>query len=142
MSTDHITINRLINAPIARVWIAWTDPNYALQWFGSDPNGKGIQASMNPQPGGSFEITFQDANGTQHTAFGQYTLVEPPTRLAFTWSWKNEPGVESMVTVILFDEDEITRLQFRHEGFGDASAHQYLAGWQSTFDKLDRCLNK
>ena len=91
-------------------------------------------------PGGSFEITFQDSNGTEHTCCGVYKDVEPHNKLSFTWQWKNEPGVHSFVTVLLTSVDGITLMQFEHANVGFASAHNYAKGWKSTFEKLDRAL--
>jgi hypothetical protein len=31
-------------------------------------------------------------------------------------------------------------MQFEHAHVGNKSSHNYLAGWQATFDKLDRML--
>ncbi|HEY1871835.1 MAG TPA: SRPBCC domain-containing protein [Chitinophagaceae bacterium] len=64
------------------------------------------------------------------------------SELSFTWEWKNEPGVESFVTVKLTPIDHSARMQFEHAQVGTASAHNYLVGWKSTFEKLERMLNK
>ena len=138
--TDTITIETIIHAPSSIVWKAWTDPLLILQWFGSDPNGKGIKAEVDVRPGGFYEITFKDSNGTEHTCSGTYKEVYEGHKLTFTWTWKNEPGVESFVTVILSPENNATKMLFEHANVGTASAHNYLIGWKSTFAKLDRVL--
>lgn len=140
MANDTITIETSINAPIQKVWQAWTDPALILNWFGSDPNGKGIKAEMDVRPGGSFEITFQDSDQTQHTCSGVYEIVLEFSKLAFTWTWKNEPGVESFVTVLLTPEDNLTRMLFQHAHIGIASMHDYQNGWNATFLILERLL--
>ncbi len=52
--------------------------------------------------------------------------------------WKNEPDVESFVTIVLIPNDENTLMQFEHAHVGFASAHNYERGWRDTFLKLDR----
>jgi uncharacterized protein YndB with AHSA1/START domain len=138
--SDEILIERVINAPPEAVWKAWTDPTLVLKWFGSDPNGRGLKANVDVQPGGSFEITFRDADETEHTCNGVYADVQPFSKLAFSWMWKSEPGVESFVTVILRPENNSTRMLFSHAHLGTASKHDYLNGWQATFLKLERML--
>ena len=140
--SDTITIETIIHAPIYLVWKAWTDPSVILQWFGSDPNGKGIKAETDVRPGGRYEISFKDSDNTEHTCSGVYKEVYAESKLSFTWTWKNEPGVESFVTVILFSENNTTKMQFEHAHVGTASAHNYLTGWKATFAKLDQVLTQ
>jgi uncharacterized protein YndB with AHSA1/START domain len=137
---DTISIETVINAPIENVWNAWTEASTILKWFGSDPNGKGLKAEMDVRPGGHFEITFANADGSEYTCFGIYRKVKKSSELSFTWEWKNEPGVESFVTVKLTPIDHSTKMQFEHSNVGAASSHSYLAGWQETFEKLKRIL--
>lgn len=140
-TADTINIEHTCNATIKQVWNAWTQPALILQWFGSDPNGKGICASLDVEPGGPFEITFQNSDGEEFTCSGIYKQVEPFSKLTFTWSWKNEPGVESFVTVLLSSvQQQKTLMKFEHAHVGFASAHNYLKGWNDAFLKLDRVL--
>lgn len=140
MHDDTIKIETSFNLAVEKVWEAWTDPLILLEWFGSDTNGKGIKATMNLHVGGTYEITFADSNGIQHTCIGKYLIVEKCKLLSFTWEWKNEPGVESLVTIRLKGEKNNTLMIFEHRNVGDASAHSYLAGWKATFLKLERTL--
>jgi uncharacterized protein YndB with AHSA1/START domain len=137
---DAVAIEFIIPSPIENTWEAWTDPALILKWFGSDPNGEGVNAEMDVRPGGKFEISFRDSSGTEHTCSGVYVVVEKPAKLSFTWSWKSEPGVESLVTVSFTDKQNCTVMQFEHANLGSASKHDYLQGWQSTFVKLESLL--
>ena len=140
MSYDQVRIELDINAPAESVWDAWTEPDLIVKWFGSDPNGQGIKATMNVHPGGSYEITFRDSNGTEHTCMGKYLTVEKNKQLSFTWQWKSEPGVVSTVSVSLIPTNNTTVMIFQHKDLGTASAHNYLTGWNSTFEKLKSLL--
>ena len=137
---DPIYIETLISAPISDVWSAWTDPAIILNWFGSDPDGWGVSAKLNVHPGGSFEVTFKNSDGSEHTCSGVYETVETCHKLIFSWVWRSEPGVVSFVTVLLYPDDDNTRMHFEHANVGTASAHDYLYGWQATFLKLERLL--
>jgi len=138
--SDTILIESTLNAPIEKVWNAWTEPSLVSKWFGSDPNGEVLKARTDVRVGGDFEITFRDSTGTEHTCSGVYEAVQPYNKLIFTWAWKSEPVVESLVTVLLRTENGITLMQFEHTNVGHASAHNYEQGWKDTFVKLERAL--
>ena len=140
MNDNTVRIETSFNATRKKIWEAWTDPEFILQWFGSDPNGKGLRAIMNVEQGGSYEITFKDEDGTEHTCMGKYLIVEKFRQLSFTWEWKNEPGVQSLVNILLDPINDSTAMIFEHKNIGTLSAHNYLAGWKETFLKLERAL--
>lgn len=141
-NNNAIAIETTINAPIESVWQAWTDADRVLKWFGSDPKGYGVSAKLDVRLGGYFEVTFNNSDGAEHMCSGFYTDVEPLRKLSFSWRWKSEPGIESFVTVLLSPEDSRTRMNFEHANLGNASEHDYLYGWNSTFQKLDRLLKE
>lgn len=142
MTTDNSSIffETTFKAPIEKIWDAWTNPTLIMNWFGSDPKGKGLKAALDVRPGGSFEITFQDSNLTEHTCSGIYDEVRPLSKLTFSWQWKSEPGVESFVVLLLSPEGKSTKMQFEHKNLGRDSEHNYAKGWQTTFSKLERLL--
>src|ERR1700759_4049120 len=112
MPDDTISIKMLIDADVREVWKAWTDPLIVLQWFGSDPEGKGLEARMDLRPGGAYEISFMNRDLAEHTCSGVYSEVEEFSRLVFSWVWKSEPGVESFVTVQFTPQGDYTLMQF------------------------------
>lgn len=144
----HDQNNRTINLPWyfnatrEQVWHAWTDPEMVKLWFGSDPDGKVLSAIIDARPGGAFEITFANADGTAFTCFGTYSEVEIYKKLAFTWSWKNSPDVMEFVTVTLRDQSDGTLMNFEIANIDPNTAHNYEPGWKSTFEKLGRALSK
>ncbi len=141
MATEDssIFLETTFRSSIEKIWEAWTNPNLIMNWFGSDPKGKGLKAELDVRPGGYFEITFQDSDLTEHTCSGIYDEVQALSKLTFSWQWKSEPGVESFITLLLTPEGEYTRMQFEHKNPGSGSKHDYAEGWQHTFAKLE-CL--
>jgi uncharacterized protein YndB with AHSA1/START domain len=138
MVTDNISIffETTFRNSIEKIWDAWTNPSLIINWFGSDREGKVLKAELDVQPGGYFEITFQDADLTKHTCSGIYHEVQAFSKLTFSWQWKSEPGVESFITLMLSPEGKYTRMQFEHKNLGSGSKHDYAKGWQNTFSKL------
>ena len=95
MATDDssVFLEIAFKCSIEKMWDAWTNPALIMKWFGSDPEGKGLKAALDVRQGGSFEITFQDADLTEHTCSGVYDEVDMLRKLTFRWQWKSEPGV-------------------------------------------------
>ena len=141
LTTDHVEIEIILDGEPALVWKAWTDPVTVLKWFGSDPKGWGIFANMDVRTGGVYQICFEDSDHTEHTCSGVYQKVEINRLLEFTWTWKSEPGVETIVLILLNLEGNKTRMAFRHSNLGSKSIHNYLQGWKDTFIKLEAIIS-
>jgi uncharacterized protein YndB with AHSA1/START domain len=141
-ANDHLKMEVMIDAPLKKVWQAWTDPDIILQWIGSDPDGKGLNAKLNVRIGGTYEIHFMNSDLAEHTCYGVYNDIVEFSRLHFSWRWKSEPDVESQVSILLIPAGRQTMMQFEHQGFGYQSAHSYAEGWKGAFFKLNRALKK
>ena len=124
------------------VWKAWTDPKWIARWVGSDPKGTVRNVSTDVRSGGKFEFAFTDSDGTQHTARGVYREVVPRRKLAFSWSWANETGVETSIVLELEEDGRGTSMRFEHGGLTNASSHDYAFGWRSTFEKMENVLGR
>jgi uncharacterized protein YndB with AHSA1/START domain len=138
---DSIQLDLTIPATPDQIWEAWTNPEIILKWFGSDPKGWGVHAEVDLRVGGAYAVSFRDSNGMEHTCMGVYREIQFGRRVCFSWAWKAEPGVESIVTVTLYPGAGQTRMVFEHAGVGHASMHDYEKGWKSTFEKLQRLLS-
>jgi uncharacterized protein YndB with AHSA1/START domain len=63
-------------------------------------------------------------------------VVEPPTRLVFTWQWLGEPET-TQVTIELTPTDGGTALLLVHERFATATGRdEHAQGWQDCLDRL------
>jgi uncharacterized protein YndB with AHSA1/START domain len=140
INEESVFIETTIHAAAEKVWEAWTEPDIIMKWFGSDPDGEVLSAKLDVRPGGSFVVTFKDSDQTRHTCSGIYIEIEKPGKLTFTWHWKSEPGVESIIVLLLTSEGTSTRMQCEHKNVGGGSKHDYEKGWHSTFLKLERLL--
>ena len=123
---DAVIIERTLNAPIARVWQALTDVDQMREWYFDLKEFK-------PQVGFEFEfVVVHEGNHYHHLC--RVTDVVPQKRIAYTWRYKGEPG-DSLVTIELFPESNMTRLRLTHEGldtFPKTPAYarkNFEAGW-------------
>jgi uncharacterized protein YndB with AHSA1/START domain len=144
MSTDtatkpSLTIKRRFNAPPAKVYAAWTDPQMIARWFG--PAGvERVEADSDLRIGGHYSIVMH-VPGDRHDVLGVYREIVPNQKLVYTWAWKSTPERDSLVTVTFKPDGEGTMLTLLHEHFFDADArdrHQH--GWAGAIDKLEKLL--
>ena len=124
------------------VWKAWTDPEWIARWVGSDPNGSVRHVNTDVRPGSTFEFAFTDSDGTQHTARGIYREVIPNRKLSFSWRWASEAGIETSIVVELEQDGRSTSMRFEHAGLTHASPHDYAFGWRSTFEKMQKVIER
>jgi len=139
---NAVKIQKHFDESPRELWRAWTDAEIVKLWFGSDPNGQVLHTFMDVRPGGSFEITFANADKTAFTCGGTYTEMSLHHKLAFTWTWKNNPTVVEFVTIEFQEEQKGTLMNFEIANIDPSTTHQYAAGWQSTFEKLTRALKR
>ena len=118
MDELELLITRVFDAPRARVWQAWADPEQMKQW--SAPRG--------------FTIPVSDV----------YREVIEPERMVFTHAWDDQngkPGPETLVTVTFIERGGKTEMNFRQTGFDSAGERDgHAGGWSECFDRLDEIL--
>ena len=133
-----LTLKRRLNAPPAKVFAAWTEPEKLMQWFGPAQAQK-VSAEMDVRVGGRYHIGMRTADGEEHNVSGIYREVVPNEKLQFTWAWRTTPERESLVTVLLKPDGDGTILTLIHEQFFDEPARdRHQSGWSGALDKLEK----
>ena len=132
-----LTVKRRFNAPPAKVFAAWTDPEKMKRWMG--PEGvQGLSCEIDPRAGGRYRLVMRAPNGDEHDVSGIYREVVPNEKLVFTWAWKSTPERETLVTVLLKPDGAGTLLTLMHEQFFDETARDHhQQGWTGSLNKLE-----
>jgi uncharacterized protein YndB with AHSA1/START domain len=142
-----VTITRVLNAPRALVWAAWTDPKQMAQWWG--PRGfTNPVCELDLRVGGRIRIDMRAPDGTVYPMTGTFRDVYVPARLVFMAEARDHSGkalLESLTTVTFAEEGGKTRLTVHAHAVGLAPiAPQMLAGmeagWTQSIDKLEELL--
>jgi uncharacterized protein YndB with AHSA1/START domain len=138
-----LTLKRRLNAPPAKVYGAWTEPEKIAHWFGPSQTVPGsVRAELDVRVGGRFRVSFKTENGEYHEVGGIYREVVPNEKLVFSWAWHTTPERESLVTVLTKNDGDGTLLTLTHEQFFDQAARDgHKQGWTGTLDKLERYLS-
>jgi len=140
---DPIIVEGLFDAPVERVYRAWTDPQDFVKWFGIDPD-KSSKAELDVRVGGSWRCYFKVSEAEREYMGGEYLTVEPNEKLVFSWSHvvetadgERDATPESRVSVVFEREGDRTRLHLRHEGIQREGARRNVGhGWVETFNHL------
>lgn len=136
-----VSMSRVIRAPRARVYEAWTSGAIMKTWFGGHGSAC-TTADLDVRVGGAYRIHVRPvANPASpgSTAEGKFTQVVPAELLQFNWVASWQPGEDSLVTVSFRDaQDGATELSLRHERFlpGSTVVENYVKGWTGSLDKL------
>ena len=96
----EIRIERVFDAPIARVWRAYTDPELIAQWWG---RGNKLEIErMEVERGGHWRFVEHGPEGS-HGFEGRYREVTPMERVVQTFEWDGMPGHVAVETAEFTD---------------------------------------
>ncbi len=142
-----LTLQRVIRAPRATVWQAWTDPTRLAQWWTPAPTQTRIER-LEVRPGGGFITLMSDDGETfvPHTD-SVFLVVEEGERLVFTnaidsaWRPASPEPVAMTAEIVLGEHPEGTdyRVVVRHGDPAAKTLHETLGffeGWGSVTEAL------
>ena len=151
IETDRdLVLTRLIDAPRAKLFDAWTKPELLKQWFAPLPYTT-PSAEMDVRPGGANKITMRGPDGVDMPNRGVYLEVVPNERLVFTDAYTEAwaPSAKPFMTVILTFEEEAGKTRYtarvRHWTVEDREAHEKMGfheGWGLCADQLEALVTK
>jgi uncharacterized protein YndB with AHSA1/START domain len=132
---NTLVVRRLIPASRQEVFAAWIDPESICHWM-CPGDIVSAEAQLDPRVGGRFRIVMKGPDQDyEHT--GEYQVVEPPSRLVFTWTSRGTDMQSTLVTVELFERGGQTELVLTHERFPRADAmERHKRGWGQIVERL------
>jgi uncharacterized protein YndB with AHSA1/START domain len=140
MSTNSVTLHRVLKAPPEKVYRAFTEANAMAAWL--PPYGfLCVVHSMDSRVGGKYKMSFINfSTGNGHSFGGEFLEIKPNEFLKYTDKFDNPdlPG-EMTTSVWLTKVSTGTDLKVTQEGIPSAIPTEmcYL-GWQESLDKLMR----
>jgi len=125
-NTDPLIVEKVLNAPAAKVWDALTDINQITQWYFKI-------ADFKPEVGFEFEFIGTDGT-TEYLHKCVITAAIPNKKLAYTWRYEGNPGL-SEVSFDLTADGDAAKVKITHTGletFPQTSAFDrsnFNGGW-------------
>ena len=144
--TEHrarvLRIERTFDASVERVFEAWTSEEVLRRWLHGMPGWETPTAEVDLREGGTIRIVMRDPlGGAESGATGEYTVVDPPRRLVFTWVWDDQPDLPQLIELEFAEHDGRTTVRMTNSGIPtDERAESQDRGWNVCFDNLERVL--
>lgn len=144
-SDRELLLTRTYDAPPAKVFQAWTDPELLKQWFAPRPYATPV-AELDLRPGGASLIVMKGPDGAEIPCPGVFLEVVENRRLvmtdAYTEAWK--PSQKPfMTTIVTFEEAAGGRTAYTarvlHWSAEDCEAHEKMGfheGWSQVAEQL------
>jgi uncharacterized protein YndB with AHSA1/START domain len=119
----EVSFEKTYNAPIEKVWQAWTDPKMLKQWWGPD-NVSIPECEIDLRVGGRFYIVMEAGvamgpyKGTLWPMEAKFTIVEPNSKLAYeakAWTKGDEEAtvIDQVTELTLSEDNGKTKLKLR-----------------------------
>ena len=143
---NDLVISRLVRAPRALLWRAWTEPALLKEWFCPKPWTTEVKA-FDLRPGGAFHTYFRGPDGGTSDNPGCFLEAVPQTRLAWTSQlmagWRPATAWLPMTAIItLADEAGGTRYvaTVMHPDKATRDKHEQMGffdGWGACINQLE-----
>ncbi|MBK0378669.1 SRPBCC family protein [Mucilaginibacter segetis] len=119
METQPLIVERVLNAPVDKVWEALTDNEKMKQWYFKLEN---FEAKV------GFEFSFfgQGREGEKYKHNCRITAVEHEKKLSYTWAYDGYEGI-SEVSFELFPDGDKTLVKITHTGLHSFPKHPDFA---------------
>jgi uncharacterized protein YndB with AHSA1/START domain len=140
--TRLLRIERTFDAPAEAVFEAWTSPEVLRRWLHAERDWDTPIAEVDLRVGGELRIVMRDpSTGSEWGARGEYIIVDPPGRLAFTWIWDHDPSTVQLIELEFTERDGITTVLMVNSGIPtDEARDDQRSGWHRCYDNLDPAL--
>lgn len=126
---QELIMTHTFDAPIERVWAAYTDPTQIAKWWG--PKGaRLIACESNARPGGVWRFVLRSGDGKDYVFGGIFQKVDKPHQLVYTdgAGEPEGPRPEAMVTVT-FEELPGGKTIMTKRTVASSAVHQLQAAW-------------
>jgi uncharacterized protein YndB with AHSA1/START domain len=148
-----VEVTFTVQGSVERIWSAWSEPKLFQQWWG--PEGFACpEVTIDFQEGGRFTAAMKSPKGKIVWSSGEYKELVENKKIFCTDFFSDEKGrevkpsvygmkgtwpVHLFITVELEAlSDSETKINLKHEGIPAMQHDDCVAGWTSSFEKLQR----
>lgn len=141
--THTLRIERTFQASAEAVFDAWTSEEVMRRWWHAEVGWETSAAEVDLRVGGAVRVVMRDpAEDREFGGGGTYTEIDPPKRLAFTWTWDDHTR-QMLIEIDFAEADGSTTVIFTHSHLWDEEAvRAHEGGWNRALDNLGRTLEE
>ncbi len=142
MTDLTVNINKIIHAPIEKVFDAWLDPKMLSKFMRGMPEMPESDVETDAREGGSFTIIMH-YRGEKIPHTGKYLEISRPDKLVFTWVSQYSVVDNSTVTLNFTKiDDNKTNVSLSHVKFIDEESRSgHEEGWSNILNKLNEVMS-
>jgi len=128
----RITVETIVQAPIERIWSAYTTPEDIVQWNAASDDWHTTTASVDLREGGAFSSRMEARDGSMGFDFaGTYTRIVPNERIEYAFGDRNaqvefKPTPAGVHVRVTFDAETTHSVEMQQQG------------WQAILDSFAR----
>ncbi|MEQ8697406.1 MAG: SRPBCC domain-containing protein [Bauldia litoralis] len=131
-----LVVRRTIRASPERLFAAWTQPEHLMRWWGPGPVTC-PEAEIDLRVGGRYRLANRMPDGRVDWISGVFEVVEPPSRLVYSWRIGASAAAPERVTVRFEPRGEETEVVIHHERIATPEARRtHRQGWEGCLDGL------
>ena len=126
-----IVIERIISAPIQRVFDAFITPKDLKQWHHAGGGWQTPYAEIDARVGGKLKIAYANPEGkVEFELVGEFTVVDSPKKLSYMF--------DNRTVVVEFEVVDIgTKIRLELEIEDENSKELQIKGWSEHLDNLE-----
>ncbi len=144
-ASNELRFQRVYPARRDLVFRALTEPELISRWFFPSADVTMRVDAFDLRVGEAYRFIYSFTDGAISRVTGKFLEIEPPSLLAFTWTWEPpdpHAGVETIVTFRLVDLNDSTELTVEHKRLPEAYRRIFTEGWPQTLLHLHHALSK
>lgn len=127
----RITVEALINAPVAKVWKAWNTPSDIIQWNVADPSWHTPSSENDLRVGGKFKNRMEAKDGSFGFDFeGIYDVVNNHKEITYTL------GDGRKATTLFAENDGKTTVETTFDAETQNDPEFQKMGWQAILNNF------
>jgi uncharacterized protein YndB with AHSA1/START domain len=132
MSNPIITIETTVNAPIAKVWSAYTTPADIMKWNAASDDWHTTAAAVDLREGGAFSSRMEAKDGSFGFDFaGTYTKIIPHQHIVYAFG-------DRKADVEFHQEGSGVKLVVKFEAETDNPIEMQKGGWQAILNNFKK----
>lgn len=132
-NTQTITVETTVNAPEAKIWQYWTEPEHITKWNNASDDWHTPRAENDLKAGGRFNFRMEARDGSMGFDFqGTYDKVEPNKQIAYTI------GDGRKVNITFEPEGKSTKIVETFEAETTHSVDMQRDGWQAILNNFKK----